>query len=127
MTKFIKIGQLKDNRFKGYDITHTSRIVRETEKAIKLETISRTQRPSGRVREEVVSDWLPKSQSERIGDYIVLPRWLGNQKQVKDFKVTCTLDAVELKEQTGLELTKLTPLQRIELLEKGLARISFLD
>ena len=124
---FIKIGELRDERIEGYLTTYCSAIVKETEKAIQVETVRRRQRPSGKVRESTFSDWLPKSQIERIGDYIVIPGWLADKKQVQDFDITCTLDGVALKEQTGLDLVKLTPAQWIELLEKGLARISWMD
>ncbi len=124
---FIKIGELRDERIKGYLTTYVTSIVAETEKAIQVETGRRRQRPSGKVRESTYTDWLPKSQIERIGDYVVLPRWLADKKQVADFDITCTLDGNALKEQTGLDLVKLTPAQSIELLEKGLARISWMD
>lgn len=124
---FLKIGELKDERIEGYLTTYCSAIVKETEKAIQVETVRRRQRPSGKVQESTYVDWLPKSQIERIGDYIVIPGWLADKKQVKSFNITCTLDGVALKEQTGLDLVKLTPAQRIELLEKGLARISWTD
>lgn len=124
---FIKIGELRDERIEGYLTTYVTSIARETEKAIQVETIRRRQRPSGKVREGTFSDWLPKSQVERIGDYLSIPRWLGDKKQVQDFDITCNLDGRALKEQTGLDLVNLTPAQSIELLEKGLARISWMD
>ena len=124
---FVKIGELRDERIEGYLTTYVTSIIKETEKAIQVETVRRRQRPSGKVRESTFSDWLPKSQVERIGDYLVIPRWLGNNKQVQDFDITCNLDGEALKEQTGLDLVNLTPAQWIELLEKGLARISWMD
>lgn len=115
---FIKLGKLASEN-KEWNI----KVGRETEKALQITGTLKITRPTGRVREYKVNEWLPKSQCVTIGDYIKVADWFQQEKDLPYVRIVCTLTREELKEKTGIDLISITPQQRVELVGKGLAKL----
>jgi hypothetical protein len=127
--RYIKLG--KYERKENWEVEHI--ITKETPKAMQITIKEKMVRPSGRIREEETTEWIPKSQIlYQDKNYIAIPDWLAKQKELlHTIEVVVTLDSEELTKKdinykvALIDETSEAAKLRIELLQQGLAKEQF--
>ena len=101
----------------------TVKLEKSTDKAVLLKVYIEKNRRRG-TRVDEFSYWLPKSQIAIYEEQnlIAVPNWLLQKNEhLPSEKIICDLNDEQLREQTGLELTKLTSTDYLNLVQQELA------
>lgn len=112
--RIVKTGEIKVSDYRKYNIT----VEKESEKAIQVKVVeTAVVIDETEVRER--TEWLPKSQIEIIGEFIVTPQWLVRKKGLPTVDIVCKLNDKQLIEKYGITLPELTDSVRVKLLQNG--------
>lgn len=120
----IKTGEIQVSDYRKYNVEIVAE--KETEKAIQVK-VTETYLIIDEEETKIKTEWLPKSQIEIIGDFIIVPDWLARKKGLPTISIICTLNDEQLKEKYGISsLTELTDADRVKLLQNddGFIRVS---
>lgn len=109
MERFIKLGEIEGCK---------TEVIKETEKAIQIRQQRTRVGLSGKPRTTETEEWLPKSQINRVGDYIIIPDWLVEKKNIFAFRIVVDPDVID-------DVREITAEQRPALLEQGAAKIEW--